>query len=276
MSKVSKTNQVLVYVVLLSYTAIVMIPMFWMFFSSLKDQADLVANPIGAPTVWHWENYIAAWKASKMAQYFLNSVAIILIVHVVCIGSASMIAFALSRFEFKGSRFWYTFFLAGLVVPVHSVIIPVYDIAIRLGAINNHFYLAFVYSAFLLPLSMVIIYSFMAGIPHEIEESAVMDGCGPWGIYARLLVPMSREGFISAMILTGLNVWNGILLPLVLLNRQEMKTVAIGLLQFRSEHDSLPTELIAAGVIAMIPLLLLYAFLQERIVKGLTMGAVKG
>ena len=103
-----------------------------------------------------------------------------------------------------------------------------------------------------------------------------MDGCTAWGIYGRLLAPMSREGFISAFILTGLGVWNDLLLPLILLNRQEKKTISIGLLQFRAEFESLPTELIAAGFIAMVPPLILYGFLQERIVKGMTLGAVKG
>ena len=275
-AKTSILTKILVYTVLLAYTAVILVPLTWMFFSAVKSEADIVDNPIGVPSKWYWENFALAWKASNMGLYFFNSVFLITIVYLLCIGSASLIAFALSRFEFRGKQLFYTFFLAGLMVPVHAVIIPIYDIAIRLDALNNRLFLALIYSAFLLPLSMVILYSFMAGIPHEIEESAVMDGCSAWGIYARLIVPMTREGFFAAAILTGLNVWNDILLPLVLLNRQEIKTVAVGLLQFRAEYEMLPTQLIAAGFIAMVPLLVLYAFLQEQIVRGLTLGAVKG
>jgi raffinose/stachyose/melibiose transport system permease protein len=162
------------------------------------------------------------------------------------------------------------------MVPVHAVIIPVYDMAVKLGALNNLLYLSLIYSAFGLPFATFILYNFMWQIPHEIEESAIIDGCNEWKVFTRIILPLTCEGLISVSILTALNTWNDLLLPLILLNRENVKTVSIGLRTFFAEFYGDPTLLLAAGFISMLPVLLFYVILQEKVVKGLTMGAVKG
>lgn len=276
MKNMSKFSKAIVYMVLLIQTAIVLIPIYWMIITAFKTPMELTNNRLGLPSVWHFENFIEAWNVSNMGNYLKNSIILVILVLIICIGSASSIAFVLSRFRFRGRNALYIFFIAGLMVPVHAVIIPVYAMAVKLGALNNLLYLSLIYSAFGLPFATFILYSFMWQIPHEIEESAIIDGCNEWKVFTRIILPITRDGLISASILTALNTWNDLLLPLILLNRENMKTISIGLRTFFAEFFSDPTLLLAAGFISMLPVLLFYVILQEKVVKGMTMGAVKG
>lgn len=275
-NNMSRFSKILVYVVLLLHTVIVLVPVYWMLITAFKTPAELMNNKLGLPKVWHFENFVKAWNASNMGRYLINSTILVILVLVICVGSASMIAFILSRFNFRGRHVWYIFFIAGLMVPVHAVIIPIYDMAVKLNALNNLLYLSLVYSAFFLPLAVFILYSFMRQIPYEIEESAIIDGCNEWKIFVNITLPISHQGIISVSILTALNTWNDLLLPLILLNKNDIKTISIGLRTFFASNTSQPILLLAAGFISMMPVLLLYAVLQEKVIKGLTIGALKG
>ncbi|MFQ3621652.1 MAG: carbohydrate ABC transporter permease [Spirochaetales bacterium] len=272
----SKIAQIPIYVILLIYAVIVVLPVFWMFNTAFKSPPELMVNKFGLPSIWRFENFAKAWEMAQIGRGFLNTIIVVLIVFIFGIGTASAVSFALSRFRFRMQNATYLLFIAGLMVPMHAVIIPIYDTAIRLNVLNNLFYLGLVYSGFLIPLCVLILTSFMSQIPIEIDESALMDGCSSWMIYTRLILPMSREGLISVMILTGLETWNDLFLPLVLLNRKEVHTISVGMRAFFAEHEIQPTLLIAGSFLAMLPVLILYAALQEKVIKGLTMGAVKG
>lgn len=271
-----KMGKAAVYLVLIAYAAIIVLPILWMFLSAFKSQPEMMANKFGLPEVWRFENFPRSWKMARIGGGFFNTGIVVLIVFVFGVGFSCSASYALARFRFRLQNKLYLFFIAGLMVPMHAVIIPLYDMAVRLNAINNLFYLGLVYAGFLIPLCVLILTSFMLQIPFELEESAVMDGCGPWTIFIKIIMPITREGLISTMILTGLDTWNDLFLPLVLLNKQEVRTISIGLRAFFAEHEFQPTLLLAASFISMLPILILYGALQEKVIKGLTMGAVKG
>lgn len=268
--------KIFTYFILSLYTLIILAPCAWMFLTAFKTPQELFKNRLGLPHVWHVENFIIATKTAKIPQYFLNTIFVVGVVFVFGVGLGSMAAYALTRIDFVFRKNIGIFFIAGLMVPIQAVVIPLYSMAVKLQALNNLFYLGLVNAAFSLPLVIMIMGSFISQIPASIEESAIIDGCNRLDVFARIILPLVPEGIISVTILVGLHVWNGLLLPLLFLSREGVKTISIGMRSFFTQYYSSPTLLIAACFVSMLPILLLYAVLQERMIRGLTAGAVKG
>ncbi len=262
--------------VLALYTAILVIPILWMFLTAFKTPTDLFKNKLGLPVVWHFENFVAASRIAKIPLYFVNTIFLAAIVICVGVALSSAVAFVLSRFQFRGRAVLLTFFIAGWMVPMHAVIIPIYEMAISLHTLDSLLYLGLVFAGFNVPMSVLVLSSFMSQLPNELEESAIMDGAGVWMIFLRITVPLSRDGIISMMILGGLGAWNDLLLPLILLSRESIKTISVGMMSFFAQYTTEPTLLLAAAFIAMLPVLVFYALLQEKVIQGMTVGALKG
>ena len=258
------------------YSLILLVPILWMVLTSFKTPQDLFRNRFGLPEIWRIENYVEAIRVARIPQYFLNTVLVVAVVFVFSVSLAAMAGYVLTRFSFKWRAPIRVFFLAGLTVPVQAVVVPIYGMAIRLGAVNNLLYLGLVNAAFSLPLCVLILSSFIQQIPAAIEESAIIDGCSRGQVLIHIILPTIREGIISATVLVGLHAWNGLLLPLLLLSRDSVKTISIGMRSFFTQYGSSPTLLMAACLISMLPILVLYGLLQERMIKGLTVGAIKG
>lgn len=268
--------KIFAYLVLSVYAAIVLAPCVWMFLTAFKTPQELFANRLGLPQVWHVENFVIATKTAKIPQYFMNTIVVVGVVFVFGVGLGSMAAYALTRIDFVFRKKINLFFIAGLMVPIQAVVIPLYSMAVELRALNNLFYLGLVNAAFSLPLIVMIMGSFIGQIPASIEESAVIDGCNRFDLFSKIILPLVPEAIISITILVGLSVWNGLLLPLLFLSNEKVKTISIGMRSFFTEYSTSPTLLIAACFVSMLPILVLYAVLQERMIQGLTMGAVKG
>ncbi len=262
--------------ILTLYALILVIPILWMFLTSFKTATDLFHNKLGLPEVWHFENFITAARVAHIPRYFLNTVFLVAIVICVGIAFSSAVAFVLSRFRFRGRGALMTFFIAGWMVPMHAVIIPIYEAAISLHTLDSLLYLGLVFAGFNVPMSVLVLSSFMSQQPAELEESAIMDGAGTWIIFRRITLPLSRDGIISMMILGGLGAWNDLLLPLILLSREDVRTISVGMMSFFAQYTTEPTLLLAAAFIAMLPVLILYAALQEKVIQGMTVGALKG
>jgi raffinose/stachyose/melibiose transport system permease protein len=258
------------------YSLILLVPITWMVLTAFKTPQELFRNRYGFPEVWRFENFAEAIRVARIPQYFMNTVIVVAVVFVFAVSLAAMAGYVLTRFSFRWRSGIRVFFIAGLTVPVQAVVVPIYSMAIRLGAVNNLFYLGLVNAAFSLPLCVLILSSFIQQIPAPVEESAIIDGCSRLQVLLYIVLPTIREGIISATVLVGLHAWNGLLLPLLLLSRDSVKTISIGMRSFFTQFGSSPTLLMAACLISMLPILLLYALLQERMIKGLTVGAVKG
>lgn len=268
--------KILPYTGLITYSLILILPIFWMFITSFKTPAELYKNRTGLPEIWHGSNYTKAIEIAHIPRYFINTVIVILVVFIVGVILASMAAYIVSKVKSRHIKRIEIFFIAGLMVPIQAIVVPLYDIAIRMHATNNLFYLGIVNGAFSIPLSIVILSSFIRAIPNAIEESAIIDGCNRFQIYSLIIMPIIREGLISATILACLNAWNELMLPLLLLSKESIKTISIGMRSFFTQYGSQPTVLLAACFISMLPILVLYAVLQEKMIQGLTAGAIKG
>jgi raffinose/stachyose/melibiose transport system permease protein len=265
-----------IYFVLIFNAVVVLLPLIWLISTSLKDQVELTQNIWGLPRDPKLKNYADAWTGGKISIYMLNSIMAAATAIVLSTAASTMIAYALSRFNFKLNRFFYYMVIAGMMIPIHAVVIPLYIIAMNLKMQNNLFFLGMIYGAFRIPISVLIVESFMLTIPKELEECAIIDGCSYYRIFLKIILPLSRDGIVTIAILTALACWNELLVSMLMLSKPFIKTLPIGLMGFITEWTSQYTILCAGLVIALVPNLVFYALMQEKIVKGMTVGAIKG
>lgn len=260
---------------LLLFALIILYPLFWMTVSSFKSYDEIYKSVWSLPTVWHFENYSMAWSKG-ISSYFMNSltVTIATIILVVIIGS--MAAFALSRYKSRWIDLALLFTIGGIMMNPQVALIPLFELLTVMDLINTQWALILTYVAYRLPLTIILIRAFFLHIPRELEESAIIDGCSEFGIYARIYLPMSIPIIITTIVLTAYFAWNEFLFATVFIDANDLKTIPSGLMNFR---DALRTDwgvLLAGMVIASVPMIVLLIFLQKYLVRGLSDGSVKG
>lgn len=250
-------------------------PFLWMFISSFKTNIEFFDNPWGFPKNWVFENYANAWS-NGIQNYLLNSVLVTFVTVVGTLLTAAMIAFILARRPFKSSGLILSLFVAGIIIPFHSTLIPLFLIMQKLKLLNTHVSLYLPYIAFSLPVAVFLLYGFFKQLPKELEEAALIDGAGIYRIFFTIFLPLSRAILATVAILAAINAWNEFMLALVFLSDSAIQTLPIGLMSFQGAFTTDYAGLSAALVISALPVLLLYVLFQENVTKGLTAGAVKG
>ena len=179
----NKKTKVLIYVALTIAAILVVLPLLWLLFTSFKSRLELTKNTWGLPKVWEFSNYVVAWTGSKIPLYMINSIRATAIAIILTIVLSTPVSYVISRFRFKGKRFLYMFFIAGMMIPIHSTVIPIYTMVGDMNLNNNLEILGLVYGAFRIPISIFILEGFMSALPRELEECAVIDGCSTANIF---------------------------------------------------------------------------------------------
>lgn len=254
---------------------IILYPLIWMAISSMKSYDEIYNNVWGLPSTWLVENYSYAWSKG-ISSYFVNSliVTVTTVFAVLLIGS--MAAFALARYRTRLIDIALIFIIGGMMMNPQVALIPLFNILSSLELINTRWALILTYIAYRLPLSILLIRAYFLGIPKELEESAIIDGCTEFGIYRRIYLPMSVPILITTVVLTSFFAWNEFLFATIFIDSDALKTIPSGLMNFR---DALRTDwgvLLAGMVIATIPMIALLILLQKYLVRGLSEGSVKG
>lgn len=263
------------YIFLVAMAAIFVTPLLFTLVSSLKDNREIFNSPFNLPSVYRFENYIKAWKEAHMGQFFFNSV-FISVSTVVLIGIvASMAAFIIARFRFKGSKTLMLFFLLGMMIPMHTILVPITYIIGSLGLKNNLFVLILLYVGFSIPFSIMVLTNFMRSINQSLEEAAIIDGANYFQIYRYIALPLTIPAISTISIFNFLSAWNNVLFPLLFINDKKLKPIALGLLNFNGERGSEYGPLMAAIAITVFIPLVIYLLFQEKVEGGLTAGAVK-
>ncbi len=263
------------YVLLTLYLCITGYPIVWMCISSFKSNSEYYANPWGFPKVWQFENFAKAWHMG-IQDYLVNSLIITVATVLVVLALSSMLAFFVARRPFKGSQLILSLFLAGMLIPVHSTLIPIFIIEKNLGILNSFFGLLFPYIAFSLPVAIFLLHGYYVQVPFELEEAGIIDGCSLLQIYRKIFVPLSKPVFATVAILTALGAWNEFIYALVLISKESLKTLPIGLMSFKGMFTVDYAVMSAALVISAAPIIVLYISMSERITQGMIAGAVKG
>jgi len=272
----SSIVKTLKYGVIYFYAALTLGLFGWIVLISLKDNRDIFANPLGWPKRFQLDNYLNAWNGANISTYFWNSLLVMVASVGLTVLFAATVAYAVSRFQFRGNALLYLVFLLGLSIPLQSLMLPTFLKMDSLGLRDNLLSLIVVYSAFALPKSVFLLVGFMRGIPKDLEEAGIVDGCGYFGIFSKIILPVSMPGIATVAILEAIGAWNEYVYATVLISTEHLRTLPLGLANFRGEYMS-QYGLIAAGtVITMIPVVAVYVLFQEQIVKGLVAGSVKG
>ncbi|WP_251392155.1 carbohydrate ABC transporter permease [Mediterraneibacter agrestimuris] len=275
MKKRISGQKIIMYILLLLTAAMFAAPMIFTLLSSVKNKVEIFTNPFALPEVVQWGNYVEAWTNANMSQYFLNSVlqagATVIVLAIV----SSMAAYVLSRFQFKWNKAMLLFFMVGMMVPVHTVLVPVSYIIGAFNLKNNIPALIMIYVAFNLPFSILVVTNFMKGVNKSLEEAALIDGASYFQIYRFVMLPMTVPALSTISIFNFLGAWNNILFPLLFINDKKLKPIALGLLNFNGERGSDYGPLMAAIVITVAVPLIIYLLFQEKVEGGLAAGAVK-
>lgn len=252
---------------------VVLAPLIFTLFGSLKTRVDVLTKPWAFPLHPVWENYAAAIKG-RILLYIFNSLVVTItsVLAILLIGSLG--AYALARLPFKGRTVVLLTLLSGLLIPVHAVLIPLYEITSRLHLMNTYFGLIGPYIAFGLPLTVLLLRTYFLAVPRELEDAARIDGASDLQICFRIFVPLSRPAITTVAIFQAAWIWNEFPFALVLIDKAARKTLAVGLMSFQGEFAADWSTMLAGVVLAIAPVLFAYFMLQEHIVRGLTAGAL--
>jgi len=268
------------YVVLLGVTAAIVLPLLYALLGGFKTNGQLAANPVAIlPDPWVFSNYTDVLIGENAATFWgqlWNSVVVAAIAVGLTVFCASLAAFVFARIRFPGREALYTLFVFGLLFPTAVAILPLYILVRDLGLSGSPLGVALPQAAFQLPLSIVILRPFFRSIPAELEDAARIDGCGSFGFFWRVLLPLSRPALATVSVLALVTTWNAFLLPLVLLGDASQWTLPLGVMNFSTEYSSDLARTLAYVVISIIPALIFYAVAERHIVGGLTAGSVKG
>jgi len=256
---------------------IVLYPMLWMLLSSFKTNTEFSVEPFWSlPSAFHWENYAVAWN-SGMSTYFLNSVIVVFPSLALILVISVAASFALEVMLWRGRNAILLIFLAGIMIPLQMVLLPLFTIYFQAGLIDTRWALIITYTAFGLPLAVFLMAGFFKTVPRAVIEAAVLDGASIYQIFYRVAVPMVANGLLTIALVQFFFLWNELLFALTFISSDSNRTIPTGLLNFTGEHGSVdwgPT--FAAVSITVIPTLILYLVLNQKVIKGLTSGAVKG
>ncbi|MFY9569066.1 MAG: carbohydrate ABC transporter permease [Acetivibrionales bacterium] len=251
-------------------------PLLWLIINSLKTDTEMFIDPWSVIPSFQFDNYATAWVSGKIGTSFFNSVMVSFTSVGVTIVVASMAAFALKRFKWKLSGFVMGLFLIGVMIPIHSTLIPLFMVFNKIGLLNKHISLVLPYVAFALPTSIFILSGFMATFPKEIEEAAVIDGCSMKGVFWRIIFPLSKSSIATISIFNFVTAWNELMFALIFMTSDSKMTLPVSLTRFKGQYSTSWTIQLAAVVIMVLPSLIAYFFLNDKIIKSLTIGAVKG
>lgn len=270
---VAKTAKWIVLVFFLIFT---FVPLIWLFITSFKTNFELLTNPFALPKTWQLQNYINAFQLSDLHLLFLHSVLVSTISTGLNILVASMAAYVLSRFRFGFNNVILSIILAGVLIPIIALMVPYFQLISSTGIYDTLWALILTYAAINLPISVFLIHGFMGSIPKELEEAGVIDGCSFWQRYSRIVFPLSKLGVVTAGTFVFLYSWNEFIYALLLTSSVRARTLQLGIRFFKSQFVSDYTSMYAALVVTIIPSIVVYILLHEKIIQGLTSGAVKG
>lgn len=250
-------------------------PLFWMLTMSFKSKDEVYSNPFGLPQHWVFTNYGEALKKFHFFTYFFNSVIYTVGTIVITLLLGCMFAYCVSRMEWKFKSLALSYCSLGLIVPVQVVIIPIFILLKQLGLKNTYFGLILPYSAFALSSCILMLYAFFRTLPKELEEAACMDGCNIYQCYFKIILPIVKPALATQCVLIFMNTWNEFFLSFILVGKDQLKTLSVGLLNFFvSIGVSHWGQIGAAMIISSIPTVLIYLFSSEQIENALTAGAI--
>jgi raffinose/stachyose/melibiose transport system permease protein len=271
-----KVGYILLYVCLSAVAVFQVFPILWLFLFSLKNNQEIFSkSPFSLPSEFRWENYLKVWD-SGIGSYFWNSVWITGVAIIFTVLLASMAAFAITRMQWKWSKLVLGLFMVGLMIPIHSSIIPLFNMFLNVNMIDNPWSIVITYTAYNLPITLMILLGFYYTLPREIEEAAIMDGCSVHRIFFKIILPMTIPVISTTVIINMIYNWNEFVFVNTFISSDEYKTLTVGIQNFIGQYMTDWGAIGATLIISMLPILLAFLFFSNKVVEGISSSAVKG
>jgi raffinose/stachyose/melibiose transport system permease protein len=264
----------LLYSLLISASISALFPLAWILLGSTQTAPELYAGNLGVGSAG-FSNYIDAWVQGDLGRYLLNSIGYTAAAVVIILITSSLAGYALARLEFSGKTLFTFIILAVLIIPAPAMFLAQYKLMIGLGLTNNPVGYVLVLVAAGIPMSTLIMRSFFASQPKDLEEAAALDGASALTIFARIILPLARPGLAAVAVIQGLAAWNEYLLALVLFRDDSLMPIQRGLTSFVGADNPQQQVLLAATIISVVPVVIFYLIAQRQIVQGLGAGALK-
>jgi len=264
------------WVVLLGVAVAIIVPIAYAFLGGFRTTGAIRSDPAGLPDPWNFDHYVNALTGDTYWQQLLNSVVIAVITVLVVVSVSALAAYAFARFQFPGREALFMLFALGLLFPAAVAVLPLYILLRTVGLLDNPLGVALPQAAFGIPLTIIILRPFFRSIPVELEDAAAIDGCGRFGFFWRVLLPLSRPALATVSILALVTAWNSFLLPLLILGGRDQWTLPLGVLNFSTQYSQDVAAVLAYTSLSMLPALLFYVFAERQLIGGLTSGAIKG
>ena len=252
-------------------------PLIWLAFFSLKDNGEIFSGDVlGLPEKFLWSNYTKALSDGHVLTYFFNSVLVTAVSILLVLILSSMTGYAITRMNWKLSSVTMTIILLGMMVPIHATLLPLFMVLKNLHLLNTYWSLIIPYVAFGLPMAVFILSGFYKGIPREMEESAVIDGCGIYRTFFLIILPLVRPAIATVTIFTFLSCWNELMFAVTFINEESYQTLTVGMMSMVGTYIT-QWGIIGAGLmITTLPTVIIYLLLNRQVQQSMIAGAVKG
>ena len=270
-----RAMMVIIYIVLIAITFLMLIPFVWMLSASFKLNKDVFVFPIQwIPSNPRWQNYVDIWTRIPLLTFVLNTAKLTIIVTLLQLFTSSFAAYAFAKMQFKGKNALFLGYIATIAVPWQAYMVPQFMMMRSWGLNNTH--LAIICLQAFSAFGVFLMKQFYEGVPSELCEAARIDGLSEYGIWWRIMLPLSKPALSTLTIFTFVSTWNDFLGPLIYLTKNELKTIQIGLRMFISQYSAEYGLIMAASVIALIPVLIVFLALQKYFVQGVASSGLKG
>jgi raffinose/stachyose/melibiose transport system permease protein len=258
---------------------IYMTPFYLMIINSFKSRREIFANTTGLPTIWNYKNYLEAMDRMHVISAFANSIIITICSVVLILLFSSMAAWVLVRDKSRKSKIIFYIFVSGMIVPFQAVMLPLvkWMAKIHVGPfqmLGTHYGLIFMYIGFGVSMSIFLYHGFIKGIPKEVEEAAIIDGCSKWQTYVKILLPLLKPITVTVAVLNSIWIWNDFLLPFLTINGK-INTIPLAMNNFFGAFSKQWELAMAALIMAIIPIIIFYFFVQKQIIAGIVQGSIK-
>jgi raffinose/stachyose/melibiose transport system permease protein len=269
-------STIVLQIVMVIIALIFLAPFYFLLVNSVKSLGDIMVDAANWPTAFHFDNYSKAWEMTRFPEAFVNSVIITVISNLIIALLSAMAAYRMVRSNTRFNQIVFMLFVSAMVIPFQSIMIPLLQVINFLGVNNSIVGLILSYLGLGIPLSVFLFHGFVKGIPLEIEEAATVDGASPFSVFARIVLPMLKPMMVTVIILNCLWVWNDYLLPSLILQSPELRTIPLATFAFFGQYSKQWDMALPALVLGITPIIIFFLSLQKYIVEGVAAGSVKG
>lgn len=251
-------------------------PIALMLLNAVKSAPEIIMNPLGLPTAIRLENFTGAWRDAGFTQAFINSITLSgLSILLVC-STGSLTAYVLARRKIKSWRLVTGYILATSTAPIQLYLFPLYFGFASLGLINNVFAVSLIYCALFSPFSIMLLRTYFLAVPKELEEAAIIDGATPWQVFTKVMLPIVWPGILTVALIVGLYTWNEFLIAVTFLPSEGSRTAIASFFLLSGQYVTDWGQLMAGATMIVLPVVVLFVFLQRRFIEGMTGGSLKG